>query len=90
MSSNNVLIVGGGPAGLEAARLLADIGTPVTLVEQRDFLGGTPIAERYAALTHSFHDAEEMMNGMIDKVAGNPLVDIRLGWTVAQANGEAR
>lgn len=89
MPSDNILIIGGGPAGLEAARLLADIGSKVILVEKRDFLGGTPIAERYAALTHGFHDAEEMMNGMIDKVVSNPLVDVRLSSTVTAAEGEA-
>ncbi len=89
MPSDNVLIIGGGPAGLEAARLLAGIGTRVTLVEKRDFLGGTPIAERYAALTHGFHDAEEMMNKMIQDVTNSPLVDVRLGSTVTAAEGEA-
>ena len=89
MSSDAVLIVGGGPAGLEAARLLADIGTKVVLVEKREFLGGTPIAERYAALTHGFHDAEEMMNKMITAVTDNPFVDVRLNATVTAAEGEA-
>lgn len=89
MPADNVLIIGGGPAGLEASRLLADIGTKVTLVEQRDHLGGTPIAERYAALTHGFHDAEEMMNKMIDKVVDNPLVDVRLNSSVSAATGQA-
>jgi heterodisulfide reductase subunit A len=89
MSSESVLIVGGGPAGLEAARLLTDIGTKVILVEKRNFLGGTPIAERYAALTHGFHDAEEMMNKMIDPVTDNPLVELRLSSTVTAAEGEA-
>jgi heterodisulfide reductase subunit A len=89
MSSDSVLIIGGGPAGLEAARLLSDIGTKVVLVEKREFLGGTPIAERYAALTHGFHDAEEMMNQMIDAVTSSSLVDVRLNATVTAAEGEA-
>ena len=89
MPSDNVLIIGGGPAGLEAARLLADIGTKVTIVEKRDFLGGTPIAERYAALTHGFHDAETLLNGMIDKVVNNPLVTVHTSSTVTAAEGEA-
>lgn len=89
MPSDNVLIIGGGPAGLEAARLLADIGTKVTVVEKRDFLGGTPIAERYAALTHGFHDAETMLKGMIEKVVNNPLVEIHTNSTVTAAEGEA-
>jgi heterodisulfide reductase subunit A len=89
MPLDNVLIVGGGPAGLESARLLADIGTRVVLVEKRDYLGGTPITERYAALTHGFHDAEEMINKMISPLTDNPLVDVRLNSTVTAAEGEA-
>lgn len=89
MPSDNVLIIGGGPAGLEAGRLLAGIGTKVILVEKRNHLGGTPIAERYAALTHGFHDAEAMMNQMIDRVTNNPLVEVHLNATVTAAAGEA-
>src|SRR5574341_1326343 len=89
MPSDSVLIVGGGPAGLEASRLLADIGVKVILVEQRSHLGGTPIAERYAALTHGFHDAEEMMNRMIAQIVDHPLVEVHLGSTVTAAEGQA-
>lgn len=35
-----VVVVGGGPAGLEAARLAASIGFDITLLEERDKLGG--------------------------------------------------
>jgi heterodisulfide reductase subunit A len=89
MSSESVLIIGGGPAGLEAARLLADIGTRAIIVEQRAQLGGAPIAENYAALTHGFHSAEDMMNRMIAQVVDNPLVEICLNATVTAAEGEA-
>lgn len=89
MPSDTVLVIGGGPAGLEAARGVADLGGKVILVEARDFLGGTPIAEHYAALTHGMRDAEEAMNEMIAQVNGNALVDLRLGYRVAQAMGEA-
>ncbi len=39
-SNDSVLIVGGGPAGLEAARALGQRGYDVTLAEGRDTLGG--------------------------------------------------
>ncbi|AZI35370.1 putative NADH-dependent oxidoreductase [Caenibius tardaugens NBRC 16725] len=37
----NVLVIGGGPAGMEAARRLDERGHRVTLMEQGDRLGGT-------------------------------------------------
>ena len=39
-TSRNVAVVGGGPAGLEAARTLAEKGHTVTLFEANDSLGG--------------------------------------------------
>ena len=39
-SKRNVAVVGGGPAGLEAARTLAEKGHTVTLFEANDSLGG--------------------------------------------------
>ena len=88
MPSDTVLVIGGGPAGLEAARGVADLGGKVILVEAREFLGGTPIAEHYAALTHGMRDAEEVMNEMIADVKAHELVDLRLGYRVVSAMGK--
>gem|GEM_PF-3279243 len=41
-----ILVIGGGPGELEAARTVAALGHPVLLVERRGRLGGSPDAER--------------------------------------------
>ena len=38
--SSETLIVGGGPAGLAAAKYLADAGRPARIIEKREILGG--------------------------------------------------
>jgi 2,4-dienoyl-CoA reductase-like NADH-dependent reductase (Old Yellow Enzyme family) len=48
-TGRGVLVVGGGPAGLEAARVLASLGVPVRLLERAPVLGG---ALRFAAAVH--------------------------------------
>ncbi len=87
MPSDQVLVIGGGPAGLEAARGVAELGTRAVLVEERDHLGGTPVFERYAALTHGFQDAEEVMNRMIQAVVSHPNVEVRLRSRVVSCEG---
>jgi NADPH-dependent 2,4-dienoyl-CoA reductase/sulfur reductase-like enzyme len=49
-SSRHFAVVGGGPAGMEAARRLADSGHRVTLLEASDRLGGTL---QFAAIAYS-------------------------------------
>ncbi|HOC44421.1 MAG TPA: hydrogenase iron-sulfur subunit [Thermoanaerobaculales bacterium] len=44
--SDTVLVVGGGRAGLEAARVAAGLGHPVVLVEKGEALGGRLAAQR--------------------------------------------
>jgi heterodisulfide reductase subunit A len=89
MSSENIVIIGGGPAGLEAANGVAELGGKAILVEQRDRLGGTPDAARYAALTHHFMDAEEVLGKMIAGLNRRPNVDLRLGSKVTAISGSA-
>jgi heterodisulfide reductase subunit A2 len=89
MPSDRVLVIGGGPAGLEAARSVIDLGSPVVLVEAQHGLGGTPVADHYAALTPDFADAGEAMQGMANAVVGQPLADIRLLTRVVRCEGAA-
>lgn len=89
MASDTVVIIGGGPAGLQAARSVADIGLRAVVIEEREFLGGTPIAERYAALTPDFRDAEGAMAPMVSAVTGHPRVEVRTGSRVVGQSGQA-
>lgn len=89
MPSDTVVVIGGGPGGLRAARGVAEVGTRVVVVEQRDFLGGTPIAENYAGLTPFGESAEDAMRRMADAVTANPLAEVRLGTRPVAFEGEA-
>ncbi|HBY93986.1 MAG: FAD-dependent oxidoreductase [Ardenticatenaceae bacterium] len=88
MSQSRVLIIGGGPAGLEAARSVAELGYSAVLVEQRDRLGGTPDAENYAKLTHHFRDAEEVIGEIVAAATTNPDVEILSGSEVTACEGQ--
>jgi heterodisulfide reductase subunit A len=88
MSSDTVAVIGGGPGGLRAAHGVAEIGGKVVLIEQRDFLGGTPIAESYAGLTPHNEPAQPQIRQMVDLVTTNPLIEVRLGTELARVAGE--
>lgn len=87
MPSDTVLVIGGGPAGLEAARGVADLGARAVLLEERDRLGGAPIFERYAALTHGFQDAEGAMARLASAVETHPGIEVRLNSRVTSCEG---
>jgi heterodisulfide reductase subunit A len=88
MSSETVAVIGGGPGGLRAAHAIAEIGGHAVLIEQRDFLGGAPIAENYAGITPHGEPARPQIERMIDAVTSHPGVDVRLGTELAAASGE--
>lgn len=89
MSERPIMIIGGGPAGMEAARGIAEAGYKAVLIEKHDALGGTPVQANYAALTPDFRDAGEAMGEMWAAIKGDPFIDIRTGSTVSDATGQA-
>ncbi len=82
MNGKNIMVIGGGPAGLESAAGILDLGYNLILVEKRESLGGTPISASYAALTPDMEDTEVAMARMVNSVVGKENADIRLGTSV--------
>ena len=89
MANNKILVIGGGPGGLEVARGIADLGYQAILVEKRDRLGGTPDEAQYAALTPDLRDADTAIREMITPVEGNPNVELHLNTLVTGVEGSA-
>ena len=73
--SKRVVIVGGGPAGLEAARTAADRGHKVTLLEKSGRLGGTL---RMAAAADFKADMKRYLAWSIRTVEADKRIDLRL------------
>ena len=72
----HVLIVGGGPAGMEAARVAALRGHRVTLAERSDRLGGTLF---FAAL--AYPENGRLLDYLVKQMK-HPQIDVRLNTTV--------
>ena len=89
MTSGKVLIIGGGPSGLESARCVAELGGEAILIEKRESLGGTPDRENYAKLTHHWRDASEAMAEMSAAVTNNPNVEVKYKAEVKSMTGSA-
>jgi heterodisulfide reductase subunit A len=85
--SKPVLIVGGGPAGLAAARALSGVGQRSVLIDKADRLGGAPILSGYAKLVPTGEWAKDAIGGMVDRVLNNPLVEVRTETTVKAFDG---
>lgn len=81
-SIQKVLVIGGGPGGMEAARLLSEKGHQVSLWEKEPDLGGTA---RIAAL--AYQPNERLVHYLANAVRALP-IDIQLG-TMANPNNIA-
>src|SRR6266702_6640237 len=90
MPADAVLVVGGGPAGLEAARGVADLGSRAVLVELRDRLGGTPDSASYSSFTLDRRKATEVLDAARAQVQSNPLIDVRLQTRLTAFEGDRK
>lgn len=88
MAVDRLLVIGGGPAGLEAARGAADLGIEVLLVEASGELGGMPYAH-YATLTPYLKETHAAMSPMLAGVKDHPGIDIRYNSRVTMSEGQA-
>jgi len=70
----DVLIIGSGVAGLQAARLLAGAGRHVILVERSPSIGGR--GPRLADLYPEMECASCVLEGLLDEVLHHPLVEV--------------
>jgi 2,4-dienoyl-CoA reductase-like NADH-dependent reductase (Old Yellow Enzyme family)/NADPH-dependent 2,4-dienoyl-CoA reductase/sulfur reductase-like enzyme len=74
-----VVVIGGGPGGMESARRLSLKGHKVTLLEQSDRLGGTL---QFASI--AYEPNERLLNWLKRQLASST-VDVRLGVTATPA-----
>jgi len=77
-SARHVVVIGGGPAGLEAARVAALRGHQVTLLERDDVVGGRI---RHASSVRHHEEMRHLLDFLVPE-AERADVDIRTGVTV--------
>ncbi len=83
----SAVVVGGGVAGLSAARALAAREIPVVLVEQEQELGG--MLRGVYLLFPSYGDSARFVSEMSDRTVTHPGIDVRTGTTVTAVSGHA-
>ena len=82
--NQSVLVIGGGVAGMAAAKNLADQGYQTFLVEKSDVLGGQA---RNLHETWRGEDIQGYLKGLIDGVESDPAIDILLDSRITQVEG---
>jgi len=78
--AKKVLVVGGGPAGLEAARVAAERGHAVTLYEKSNDLGGQVNAAARAPSREDFGEIARYLESQVRKLG----VAVKLGENVSE------
>lgn len=77
-----ILIIGGGPAGMEAARVAALRGHRVTLFEKKPYLGGNLVPAAAPQFKHDIATLTEYLSKQVRKLG----VEIRLGAEADEAS----
>ncbi len=83
----SVLVIGGGPAGLSAARTLGGLEVKTYLVEKAQKLGGRPILEDYHTLIPRKMKPSQVLGPFIEEVQSNPNVEVFLNTEVEEVSG---
>ncbi len=81
--AENILVIGGGPAGLNAATMLAELGVKVTLAERDSFLGGNPKKFKYKFLFPDMQPADNVIGELIKKAETNSNIKVYLSSEVS-------
>ena len=86
---SNVVVVGGGIAGLTVAGALADLGFGVTLVERDHRLGGHAAHWACMATEECARCSACLVQDAISRISAHPGIEILLGARVDACRGEA-
>lgn len=80
LRKRNILIAGGGPAGMRAALTAAERGHRVTICEKSDRLGGLKFADNadFKYTLRRFRDTQAQL------IMNDPRIDVRLNTTVTE------
>ncbi|MFX1533269.1 MAG: CoB--CoM heterodisulfide reductase iron-sulfur subunit A family protein [Promethearchaeota archaeon] len=84
-TKKNMVIVGGGIAGLRAAKDLADNGIAVDLIEKSPYLGGR-VTQLHELYPKKFK-AIDLIGPLIQDVVNHPKITVHLNADVKQASG---
>lgn len=82
-NAKRIVVVGGGPAGMEAARVAANRGHEVILCEKSDVLGGQTLIAARAAHRQRFAEVAKYLESQLFKL---PNVQVKLGCQVSSAD----
>lgn len=84
--STSVMVIGAGPAGLQAASTLSHLGFDVTLVEQQDYLGGAVARHQYQVLMPDFSSGPELLSRLIERVDNDSHITVYTGTQVEEVS----